>query len=80
MEYSEEFLKYNLMVLAKCFQDQQSVLIEDFKKEEKQISWKKVISILKFFMAKNKEEEIKLSCCRIFLLLVKYKYYDDLVI
>lgn len=79
MEYNEDFLKYNILVLAKCVQDLSSVLIEDFKKEEKFISWKKVISILKHFMAKNKEEELKIGCCRIFLLLVKYQYFDDLV-
>lgn len=80
MEYGEDFLKYNVIVLVKCLQDQNGLLIEDFKKEEKHISWKKIIAILKFFMAKNKEEEIKMACCKIFLLLVKHQYYDDLVI
>lgn len=79
MEYSEEFLKYNIIVLSKCIQEMSPVLIEDFKKDEKFISWKKVIGILKHFMAMNKEEDIKLACCSIFLLLTKNKYYDDLV-
>lgn len=79
MEYSEEYLKHNVIVLSKCIQDMSPVLIEDFRKDEKFISWKKVIGILKHFMAMNKEEEIKLACCNIFLLLVKNQYFDDLV-
>lgn len=79
MEYSEEFLKNNVTVLSKCIQDMSPVLIEDFKKDEKFISWKKVIGILKYFMALNKEEDIKLASCNIFLLLVKNQYFDDLV-
>lgn len=79
MEYSEEYLKFNVIVLSKCLQDQNALLVEDFRKEEKYISWKKIIAILKHFMAKNKEEEIKMACCRIFLLLVKNQYFDDLV-
>lgn len=79
MEFSEDYLKYNILVLGKCVQDLSGLLIDDFRKDEKSIIWKKVISILKFFMSKNKEEEAKIGCCRIFLLLVKYQYNDDLI-
>jgi hypothetical protein len=79
MEFSEDYLKYNILVLGKCVEDLSGLLIEDFKKDDKSIIWKKVISILKFFMNKNREEDTKIGCCRIFLLLVKYQYNDDLI-
>lgn len=72
MEYSEEYLKYCLKALSSCMNESNSILIEDLKKEEKSISWKKIIAILKHFMGKNKEEDVKMSCCKIFMLLVKY--------
>lgn len=79
MEYPEEFLCNMTLVLSKCIQDMNVLIIEDFKKEDKLISWKKVINILKHFMTSNKGEGLKLACCRIFYLLVKHEYYDDLV-
>jgi len=79
LEYKEDFLKSCILLLSECIQDLSSLHIDDFKKEEKLVSWKKVVSILKLFLSKNKEEDVKYACCRIFQLLVKYEYFDDTV-
>jgi hypothetical protein len=79
LEYSEEMLKDVIVILSYFMKESATTLMEDFRKEEKSISWKKIISILKLFMSKNKEEEAKFAACRVFLLLVKNHYYDDLI-